>query len=273
MISKGIALPHKKRIVRLAIAAVIAVVAIESTPVGKWIYETGMIHATALLFTVLALRALYVLRNTPDGSIRLFARYAAVAIAFAGAAHIVEYFGDTLHLLSEEIIILTVGSVYLLADVLIVFATHAIMRRAGDTAEVPVAGVIMLLAVQAALAWLLFAKNAPLGPITSALGAVLFFATVTCAEALWRLSMKFPLLVNFTRTLTVGSCLIFVSYLFEVFFEALEHAGFAEMRIENAAHYCFYLGMAILLFSFDLLRHFGGVYADIQKEFNPHEES
>jgi hypothetical protein len=272
MVTKAAPLPHKKRIVQIAIAAIIAVLAIESTAAGAWMHETGVIHAIAVIFTLLALRALYVLRNTPDGSIRLFARYAAAAIAFAGSAHVVEYFGDTMKLISEEVIILAVGSMYLFAGMLIVFGAHAMLRRAGESAEMPVAAIIMLLVIQAVLAWLLLEEGAPLGPITGALGMVLFFSTVTCTEALWRLSRKFPLLVNFTRNLTLGACLIFVSFLFEVFFESLEHAGFAEALIENAAHYFFYLGMTIMLFSFDLLRHFGGVYADIQKEAAPHGE-
>lgn len=251
----------------LPFVALVLVLAVEMSPVGQWIYETGAIHLFAITFATIGFGVWMSPRISADHDFHVFARFAAMAMLAFGLAHVMEYFGDTRHLFGEDVVGVIVSGSYLVAFLLVIAGANGLMHLAGMPARRVNGALAALGAAHITVSASRFvAGGLPSEMVVQAHGAILLIAAALAVVLLQLLGRKMSVLVGFVRHLRYAVVLVLVSYSFEVFFVQLEMLGLSEQRIENFAHYLFYTGLTVMFLSFDSLRHLGGVFADLEKE-------
>ncbi|HTK04092.1 MAG TPA: hypothetical protein VL500_00755 [Candidatus Eisenbacteria bacterium] len=260
--------PHRSTMRALLVAAIAAIVIIESTEASEWIAETGFIHLVAISFVVLAATTAMRLRSMIVGEFKPFLKRVLVALAILGLSHLVEYMIDVKHVVDPDLAPLFVAGLYTVAAAVMVSASGMLLRSAGDrmrtTWVVAATGIVVPIAVVIA-AFPRVASGQGLEPLF----VMAFFALSTVAifaiEYFTRVGRRFPVLSPVVRNINSAVIAVMFAGIAELASLFLaDKLPVSEWVYENVSHYVFYTGLTIMYLAFDAPQHFGGVFADMR---------
>lgn len=259
------ALPHKTLIMPLVAVAIFSVMVSELTPLGAWLVEDGLIHFVAVVFCA---SALFLLRkkDPADHDYGAFVRFAAIGMALFGLSHVLEYFGETRKMFTDEHTLWLMFSAYFFAVGAIAHGTSSVIVQAapdfvrrGRTVSFGIGALYVLSSYL-----VLFGPDSSERSGQMLLAASLVSISVLCVLMLNRVSRVFPALDGFASHIATAVTFVTMSLGFELASAFLEKSGWPEWRVETVMHYFFYAGMLIFMLSFDFLNHLGGIYADLR---------
>jgi hypothetical protein len=237
---------------------------------GEWFIEEGYAHIVAVGFAFLAAGRLLARKLTADSEFRPVAIFGVFSMAAIAITHGLEYAGEFVISIphgSEGMLFMNIYSVGLLGLILGFERIMRTMRRSG----VWIQGLFFMLMI--ALVALTYNIFYPRGytftpnPLSDLLYLCMFtLLTLLTVSVIRRACTVFTVLRSFGRHLYLAIGLVYVSVLPEVFMGHIERLGIPEWRIELIAHYLVYAGLFTFYLAFERLRHFGGIYEELEME-------
>ncbi len=235
---------------------------------GKYFFDTGIIHALAIGFIILAASRIYWHYYSYDAFLEKFFHAVIAALLVFAAAHFAEFISYKVLMLSEDATFANVANFYIVSLLVIVMGAEMFLavhdRRSRlvlwitGMAAVIFVGLSTALFLNDELISLEADSAAPyLYAVLSVLAGALAFVR---AEKIGRLV---SISRNFIDYLLAAIALIVLSVLPNVFYEILEDAGLPDHQVIYVSHFLFYAALSLIFLSFRATANLPGVYADV----------
>lgn len=256
----------------LVLVNFILIVSVETIGNGHFFVDTGLIHAVAIMFIILAGFRLFERYPVTDPAIRRFTWLSLAAMATFAVSHVVEFMSYKVLKLSEDASFANVVNFYVASILMIGIGVEYFLqaRRSGKGGLLlPKALAVVLLAGLTVL----FVVNDkavdmdPAGPVPWLYAAVVLVSFGIGVARLRTLERKVPALAPFIRDMSFALVLILLATVPNIFYEALgDRLGIPKYQVINLAHFGFYASMSVFFLAFERLKQIGGIYKDLSAE-------
>lgn len=241
---------------------------------GTFFYNTGLLHAIALFFVVLAVVRIFVHYRTYDQFLDKI-KYASIAALFIFAAsHIVEYINLIVYYRYDDAVFATTINFYLIGLSSIAIGAELFLVKHDHR---PNTMVWFLYVIAIALAGLNLAiafnhELISLEPDSVFPYAYFVLAVILLTIGITKIVLikrKISISIDFLNYLIGSLCLLAVAMVPNIFYETLEMTfGVPMYRIMYISHFAFFMSVSLMFLSYEKLSNLTGIYAEVEKTIN-----
>ncbi|MBI2041795.1 MAG: hypothetical protein HYT20_02105 [Candidatus Nealsonbacteria bacterium] len=244
---------------------------------GKLFFNSGAIHAIALIFVIVA--ALPLVRNyyLADPIFKKFLNASIFAFLLFSVSHAAEYF---LFLVNKDYVdfIFAIAINFYLASILLIVLGSEIFLRAYSgyhRSRMPIIVIGAFIALIVSFSFFLIMDPKAISLEPESIFPYIYMVIVIIAGFLfWKRISKLktslnPSFAGFFRFFGIMIIFVMASALFYIFYELIEKAAkIPEYQTIYFSHFFFYIGLSIMFFAFEELLKIGGVVKDVRELLN-----
>ena len=238
---------------------------------GKFFYESGLIHAIAILFIILAVSRAFGHYYTYDPILEKFFHASLVALAVFAASHLVEFFSIEVLKEYKDATFAEVANLYLVSLLFIIIGAEFFLKIRHSWAVIiqKISGVAIFILLAFSAALLIndrLVSLEPERPTPYIYAGLIFIVGLTAIVEVLKIKQLVSITRSFTNYLSAAIVLIIFAAVPNIFYELLEKGfGIAEYKIVYFSHFAFYAALSLLFLAFGKLSFLGGVYEDLKK--------
>jgi hypothetical protein len=253
----------------ILILNILIILAVELVGGGKFFFETGLIHAIAVFFIILAALRIFLHYYSYDAIFEKFVHGAIIAFVLFSVSHVVEFVSYVFLKLSYSAVYLNVVNFYAASLLAIAAGAENFLYHHDERKPYSVwlmyagIGIFIILSIASAINRNLISlefKNP--APYIYAVGiffiGLLAFVKVLIAKKYSPFSKKFPIF------LLAAIILIMIATFPYIFYDKLLNY-ISDIQIIYFSHFVFYGALSFIFLAFRNLSYLGGVYEDVKK--------
>ncbi len=253
----------------LLIINVIIIEAAESLGGGKLFYDTGLVHALAILFILLAISRAFRHYYTFDPVLEKFVHSVVAALIIFAASHILEFLSYVVFNLRDDAIFANVINFYLVSMILMTIGAERFLKVIKGRSRLFIGVLIVMIAVFSLLTVLNLVNDqwVSLDPLTPAFDlyaiAVIILGTLGTVW-IWKIRRAVPATVGFSNYLIAAMIIIAFAGLQNLSYALFENIGIPSYQSVYLSHFAFYAALSLMFLAFTKLYHMGGVYDQLR---------
>ncbi len=235
----------------------------------QFFYETGLVHALAIFFIILAFSRVLQHYYTYDPVLEKFVHGSLAALIIFSASHLVEFLSYTVFNIHEDAIFANVINFYIVSIILMVIGADSFLKTLKERSKLFIWILGAVIGVFGLLILANFANDelVSLKPLTFGFNfyvvAVAFFGIL---GLVWSLKIKkaVPATAGFVNYLAATVVVIMLAGIQNLIYEPLEKLGVPAYQSVYISHFAFYAALSLMFLAFVKLHSLGGVYDDLR---------
>lgn len=256
---------------RILIAANAAIiVAALTVGGGAFFYETGMIHAIALLFIVLAGVRIFTRYYLFDPELRILLHATLAAMAVFALSHVIELASFTLAHGYSDRAFANVINFYAVSLIIMLYGAETAIvryRKAGEwkLAAIGASAIGLLVLTGLFMTGVLDVSLEPGEAAPYAYTLLIGIALASCAVRWRQVRAMYAWFSAFIDRVLLSAVMVAVATAPNVFYELLEKVGVAERMSIYLSHFTFYAALSVMYLAFDRVQDLGGIHKDLRE--------
>lgn len=256
----------------LVVINLLIIIVVEFTGNGKFFFETGLIHAVAILFIALTTSRIFYHYYTYDPIFEKFVHSALAASVIFASSHIFEYISMVVFSHYTDAIFANVINFYLIGFILIIIGAESFLRIVASRSTYLIKLFAVAIAVFSGLIILFALNNELISLEPSGLAPFVYAFLIGVFSFLgiyivFKIKKTVPISAAFSNYLLSSIILIIISTLPYVFYEFIKEELYGyikEYQIIYFSHFAFFAALSLLFLAFTKLK-WGGLYEETRK--------
>jgi hypothetical protein len=255
----------------LIAANVAIVVATLTVGGGAFFHESGLIHAIALLFIVLAAVRIFTRFYLFDPELRILLLASLAAMAVFALSHLVEFASFTIGHGYTDAAFANVINFYVISLLILLYGAETAIvryRKAGEW-KLAVIGACALGLLVLTVLFLTATLEVSLEPedvAPYAYAALVAAALASCVVRWRKLRAMYGWFHGFIDRVLLSAGMVALATAPNVFYEHLEHVGVSERLSIYLSHFTFYAALTVMYLAFDRIQDLGGLHKDLREQ-------
>lgn len=245
---------------------------------GEFFHESGLIHAIAILFIVLAATRIFTRFYLFDPELRILLKASLLAMAVFALSHLVEFASFSLEHGYTDGAFANVINMYLISLFMMLLGANTVILHYEKKAHWSRYGIFAAMLAFALLTVLILTGKVhvslePDRPEPYLYAALVVFATAATYRRWSRVKRMYAWFMPFIDRVMLGAVMIALAALPNVFYEHLEHLGFEEIHSIYLSHFTFYAALSVMYLAYDRVQDLGGLHKDLREEIRKEERA
>ncbi len=236
------------------------IAAVELFGEGKWFLDTGLIHAIAVFFIVLAISRIFLHYYPFDTVLEKFVHACLAALVVFAASHFVEFLSYSVFSLSWGVVFANVGNFYIASLLLVIVGAEFFLRLLYGRSVIYLSLLTVIVLVPIVFSAVLFYNPSFLalfleGPVLYLYPILIILITAVGLHRLRAIQRHTSFTKDFIDYFMVAFVLVALSALQNFLYVPLENAfGIPIYQTVYVSHFLFYAALSMMFFSFSRIK-------------------
>lgn len=250
---------------------IVIIIAAETVGGGKFFQDTGLIHAIAVLFIILAGSRVFTRYYLFDPELQILLRGSLAAMAFFAFSHFIEFASYQLSHGYSDAAFANVINFYAISLLIMLYGAETAIvryRKAGEWKLGAIAVVIAALLVLTVL-FITGKLGVSLEPDAPApyLYALLMILSWWLCYLRWnQLKRMYGFLGHFINTVMLSAFMILLASVPNIFYDLFEKIGIREQQSIYLSHFTFYAALSVMYLAYSQIQKLGGLHKDLREQ-------
>jgi len=236
---------------------------------GNFFYDSGLIHAIAVLFILLAAARIFFHRYVYDQYLEKFIHFSIAAFIVFALSHLIEFYTYEVLKLSLDTVFANVANFYAVSLILFALGAESFLSVHDKRRPWLLWLLGIILAALSLLVAIFLAQSSLVSlEITSPIpliyvAAIAIIGAIACVK-IFRISTLVSISSTFSGYMIAAIVLIMAAVLPNIFYEPLQTLGFDERQVIYISHFIFYAALSLMFLAFRTFS-FTGIYSEAEK--------
>ena len=237
---------------------------------GQLFYNTGIIHAIALIFIFLAASRIMQRYYIFDPELRKLLKASLFAQAFFALSHFIEFASFQLFHIYTDAAFANVANFYIISLLFMFLGAEYVMeardKKTRQLIRAASFAIVVFLALTAAFMFnnqLISLDGDQIAPY--AYGLFLLFIGIVSIIRLYQVSQRYKSMKPFVTYLIQATILIIAAALPNIFYDVLGDWGVNQIQVIYLSHFTFYAALSVMFLAYGDSLKIGGIHKDIRE--------